>query len=110
MKSNQPLHKLIPGEEVSAVLLITSVQWGRTRQGRPFYDARGRNSTGSITLRVWADVMERIGVLKPGLWEVTGRVEVFQSAPLLVLSSYNISTLDTYRRNHGDDPPAPKAF
>src|SRR5258708_27755611 len=110
MKGNIPIPELPFAEEVWLMVVVTSVRERRTQQGKPFRDASARNTTGSLALRVWGDVLEGREELKPGLWGVTGKLESFQDRSQFVVSEYKPITLEQYREYLGGDPSLPRAF
>ena len=92
------------------MLLVNSVRSRRTQQGRVFYDAVGRNPTGIIQLKVWGEVLEGQGELKPGLWGITGRLETFQDREQFVVAEYRPITVEQYREHLHGDPVLPRAY
>ena len=110
MKGNIPIPELPYAEEVWLMLAVTSVRERRTQQGKPFLDARARNVTGSLPLKIWAEVLEGREELKPGLWGVTGKLESFQDRSQFVVSEYKPITIAQYREYLGCDPLLPRAF
>jgi hypothetical protein len=110
MKGNIPIPELPFSEEVWLMVAVTSVRERRTQQGKPFRDASARNATGSLALKVWAEVLEGREDLKPGLWGVTGKLEAFQDRSQFVVSEYKPITIDQYREYVGCDPLLPRAF
>jgi hypothetical protein len=110
MKGNIPIPDLPFSEEVWLMVAITAVRERRTQQGKPFRDASARNATGSLALKVWAEVLEGREDLKPGLWGVTGKLEAYQDRSQFVVSEYKPITIDQYREYVGCDPLLPRAF
>ena len=110
MKGNIPIPELPFSEEVWLMVAVTSVRERRTQQGKPFRDASARNATGSLALKVWAEVLEGREDLKPGLWGVTGKLEAFQDRSQFVVSDYKPIQIDQYREYVGCDPLLPRAF
>jgi len=92
------------------MVAVTSVRERRTQQGKPFRDASARNATGSLLLKIWAEVLEGREVLRPGLWGITGKLESFQDRSQFVVSEYRPITIDQYREYLGCDPLLPRAF
>ena len=92
------------------MVAVTSVRERRTQQGKPFRDASARNATGSLLLKIWAEVLEGREDLRPGLWGVTGKLESFQDRSQFVVSEYRPITIDQYREYIGCDPLLPRAF
>ena len=74
MKGNIAIPELPYSEEVWLMVAVTSVRERRTQQGKPFRDASARNATGSLALKIWAEVLEGREDMKPGLWGVTGKL------------------------------------
>src|SRR5262245_41112597 len=110
MKGNIPIAELPFAEEVWLMVVVASVRERRTQQGKPFRDVSARNATGSLTLKIWADVLEGREEMKPGLWGVTGKLESFQNQTQFVVSDYKPITLAQYREYLGCDPLLPRAF
>src|ERR1051326_8204912 len=54
------------------VYLIATARWGL------FCDASARNASGAIPLKIWGETLESQKELKPGLWGITGKLEMFQ--------------------------------
>lgn len=105
-----PIPDIPHGEDIWLIVLVTHVRSRRTQQGRVFCDANARNSTGFISLKIWDDVFEKQGEIKPGLWGVTGRLETFQDRTQLVLAEYRPVTVDVYREQLNAEPVLPRAF
>ena len=110
MKGNIPIPELPFAEEVWLMVAVTSVRERRTKDGKPFREARGRNVTGSLALKIWADVLELHEELKPGLWKVAGKLETFQDQTQFVVSKFRTVTIEEYREQIGCDPLLPRAF
>ena len=110
MKGNIPIPELPFAEEVWLMLAVTSVRERRTQQGKPFRDASARNATGSLPLKIWAEVLEGREDLRPGLWGVTGKLESFQDRTQFIVSEYKPITIAQYREYLGCDPLLPRAF
>ena len=110
MKGNIPIPELPFSEEVWLMVAVTSVRERRTQQGKPFRDASARNATGSLPLKIWAEVLEGGEELRPGLWGVTGKLESFQDRSQFVVSEYRPITIEQYREYLGCDPLLPRAF
>ena len=99
MRGNIPIPEIPHGEDLWLIVLITSVRERRTQQGRLFCDASARNATGSIALKIWGEVREAKGELKPGLWGITGKLETFQDRSQFVVAEYRPITLEQKRRD-----------
>jgi len=110
MKGNIPIPELPFSEEVWLMVAVTSVRERRTQQGKPFRDASARNATGSLPLKIWAEVLEGREDLRPGLWGITGKLESFQDRSQFVVSEYRPITIEQYREHLGCDPLLPRAF
>src|SRR5687767_456964 len=92
------------------MVLVTSVRERRTQQGRLFCDVSARNATGSIALKIWGEVLETQKEIKPGLWGITGKLELFQDRPQFVVAEYRPITLEQYREHQNAEPQLPRAF
>jgi len=110
MKGNIPIPELPFAEEVWLMVAVTSVRERRTKDGKPFREMNARNSTGTLPLKVWSDVLEGREELRPGLWGVTGKLESFQDRNQFVVSEYRPITIEQYREYLGCDPLLPRAF
>jgi hypothetical protein len=110
MKGNIPIPELPFAEEVWLMVVVTAVRERRTQQGKPFRDASARNATGSLALKIWAEVLEGREDLKPGLWGVTGKLESFQDRSQFVVTEYKPITIEKYREHQNAEPVLPRAF
>ncbi len=110
MKGNIPIAELPFSEEVWLMVAVTSVRERRTQQGKRFRDASARNATGSLPLKIWAEVLEGREDLRPGLWGITGKLESFQDRSQFIVSEYRPITIEQYREYLGCDPFLPRAF
>ncbi|PWT88292.1 MAG: hypothetical protein C5B55_13395 [Blastocatellia bacterium] len=110
MRENIPIPDLPQNEDVWLVVFVTHMRQRRTQQGKSFWDAIGRNSTGTLSLKFWTEVLDAQKELKPGLWGITGRIESFQDRPQLVVTEYRPVTIDEYREHQSADPRFPRAF
>src|SRR5437899_9935787 len=110
MKGNIPITELPFNEEVWLMVFVTSVRERRMQQGKPFRDATARNATGSLPLKIWAEVLEGREDLRPGLWGITGKLESFQDRTQFVVTEYKPITVEQYREYLGCDPLLPRAF
>jgi len=110
MRGNIPIPELPFAEEVWLMVAVVSVRERRTKDGKPFREVSARNSTGTLPLKIWADVLEGREELRPGLWGVTGKLESFQDRNQFVVSEYKPITIDQYREYLGCDPLLPRAF
>jgi hypothetical protein len=110
MKGNIPIPELPFTEEVWLMVAVTSVRERRTKDGKPFREVSARNPTGTLALKVWAEVLEGREELRPGLWGVTGKLESFQDRSQFIVSEYRPITIEQYREYLGCDPLLPRAF
>jgi hypothetical protein len=110
MKGNIPIPELPHAEDLWLIVFITSVRDRRTQQGKRFCDALARNASGSISLKIWSEVLETGKGIKPGLWGITGRLETFQDRTQFVVAEYRPITLEQYREHQGIDPVPPLAY
>lgn len=110
MKGNIPLRDLPVGEDLWLTVAVTSVREIRPQQGRPFVIANARNASGAIPLKIPGDLSEAGSAVKPGLWGVVGRVELFQNQPQFVVSEIRPITAEKYRELQGSEPLLPRAF
>ena len=110
MRGNIPIPELPLGEDIWLMVVITAVREKRTQQGKRFYDATGRNATGTLPLKIWGETLEQWGDFKAGLWGLTGRLESYQDRSQFVVSEYRPITLEKYREHQGADPVLPLAY
>jgi len=110
MRGNIPITEIPHGEDLWLMLLVTSIKSRRTQQGRIFHDALARNATGTIALKIWEEVFAAQGELKPGLWGVTGKLEMFQDRPQFLVAEYRPITLEQYMEHQQLEPRLPRAF
>jgi hypothetical protein len=110
MKGNIPISELAYGEDVWLMVAVTAARERRTQQGKLFCEAQSRNSTGTLTLKIWGETLEVWKSLKPGLWGITGKLESFQDKPQFVVAEYRPITLEQYREHQGADPILPRAY
>ena len=110
MKGNIPIPELPFTEEVCLMVVVTSVRERRTKDGKPFREVSARNPTGTLVLKVWAEVLEGRENLRPGLWEVTGKLESYQDRSQFIVSEYRPISIDQYREQLGCDPQLPRAL
>src|ERR1041384_4734649 len=110
MKGNIPIPELPFAEEVWLMVAVISVRERRTKDGKPFREVSARNPTGTLPLKVWAEVLEGREELRPGLWGVTGKLESFQDRSQFIVSEYRPITIEQYREYLGCDPLLPRAF
>src|SRR5260370_22252143 len=110
MKGKILIPELPLAEEVWLMCAVTSVRERRTQQGKPFREASARNATGTLALKIWADVLEGRENLTPGLWGVTGKLDTFQNQTQFVVTEYKPITIEQYREYIGCDPSLPRAF
>jgi hypothetical protein len=110
VRGNIPIPEIPLGEDLWLMVLVTSVRERRTQQGRLFCDASARNASGSIALKIWGEVLETQKEIKPGLWGITGKLEVFQDKNQFVVAAYRPITIEQYREHQQADPQVPRAF
>jgi hypothetical protein len=110
MKGNIPIPELPFSEEVWLMVAITSVRERRTKDGKPFRELKGRNTTGSVAIKIWSDVLQAHEELQPGLWKIAGKLESFQDLTQFVATKYRPVSLAEYREYLGCDPLLPRAF
>ena len=110
MKGNIPIPELPFSDEVWLMVAVTSVRERRTQQGKPFRDVSARNNTGSLTLKIWGEILEGRQEMRPGLWGVTGKLESFQDRAQFVVSDYKPIGIEQYREYLGSNPVLPRAF
>jgi hypothetical protein len=110
VRGNIPIPEIPFGEDLWLMVLVTSVRERRTQQGRLFCDASARNASGSIPLKIWGEVLETQKGIKPGLWGITGKLEVFQDKNQFVVAEYRPITIEQYREHQNADPQVPRAF
>jgi DNA polymerase elongation subunit (family B) len=110
MRGNIPIPDIPHGEDLWLMVLITNVRERRTQQGRLFYDCTARNASGSITLRLWEEILEGQQQISPGLWGITGRLETHQDRPQFTVAEFRPITLEQYREHQNSEPALPKAY
>jgi hypothetical protein len=110
MRGNIPIPEIPHGEDIWLMVLVNSIRSRRTQQGRLFYDATARNATGSLALRIWGDVLDTHGELKPGLWGITGKLESSQDRTHFIVAEYRPITVEQYQEHLQADPVFPRAF
>jgi hypothetical protein len=110
MKGNIPIPELPFNEEVWLTVSVTSVRQGRTQPGKPFRDVRACNSTGTLTLKIWSEVLEGREEIRPGLWGIKGKLATYQNQDQFVVSEYSAITIEKYREHQNAEPVLPRAF
>src|SRR6266403_5282196 len=110
MRGNIPIPEIPHGEDLWLMVLITSVRERRTQQGRLFWDAVARNSSGTIALKIWGETLQAGKEIEPGLWGITGRLETFQDRSQFVVAEYRPITIEQYREHQTEDPRLPRAY
>jgi len=110
MRGNIPIPEIPHGEDLWLMLLVTSIKSRRTQQGRVFHDALARNATGTIALKIWEEVSTTQGELKPGLWGITGKLEMFQDRQQFLVAEYRPITFEQYIEHQQVEPHLPRAF
>ncbi|MGI8918749.1 MAG: ribonuclease H-like domain-containing protein [Pyrinomonadaceae bacterium] len=110
MKGNVPIPDLQHGEDAWLMVVITSVRERRTQQGKRFCDIVARNATGTLSLRIWSEVLDTCSAITPGLWGITGKLESFQDRPQFVVAEYRPITVAQYREHQNAEPVLPLAY
>jgi 3'-5' exonuclease len=110
MKGNVSISELIPGEDTWLAVAITSAREVRPQQGKPFFLAHARNASGTIALKIPSEILQSAVPIKPGLWGVVGRLEMFQGQPQFVVSELRSITAEKYLELQGAEPLLPRAF
>lgn len=100
----------MPGEDIWLAVVITSAREIRPQQGKPFFLAGARNASGTIALKIPTDNLESTAAIKPGLFGIVGRLEMFQGQPQFVVSELRPITADKYRELQNAEPLLPRAF
>ena len=110
MRGNIPIPEIPHGEDLWLMVLISNVRERRTQQGRLFYDCTARNATGTITLKLWEEILQGQKEISPGLWGITGHLETHQDRPQFVVAEYRPITIEQYREHQNSEPALPKAY
>ena len=110
MKGNVPIPELQHGEDAWLIVVVTSVRERRTQQGKRFCDVIARNATGTLSLRIWSEVLDACNAITAGLWGVTGKLESFQDRPQFVVAEYRPITVAQYREYQNAEPVLPLAY
>ena len=110
MRGNIPIPEIPHGEELWLMVVITSVREKRTQQGKRFCDATARNATGSLPLKIWGETLDAWKEIKPGLWGITGKLEMFQERSQFVVAEYRPITIEQYREHQNAEPVLPRAY
>ena len=97
-------------EQISLIVLINQVRQRRTQQGKAFSEASAKNSSGTFLLKFWDEVLDPKNELKPGLWEIKGRLESSQERPQINVTEYRSTTIEQYREHQQSEPPLPRAY
>ena len=110
MKGNIPIFDLPSGEDIWLTVAVTSTREIRPQQGRPFQLASARNASGTIALKIPSEILQSTTAIKPGLWGIVGRLEIYQNQPQFVVSELRPITAEKYRELQNADPLLPRAF
>ncbi|HXU08327.1 MAG TPA: ribonuclease H-like domain-containing protein [Blastocatellia bacterium] len=110
MKGNIPISELRTGEDLWLTVAVTSIREIRPQQGKPFLLANARNASGKIALKIPAELHHTGSSIKPGLWGIVGRVELFQNQVQFVVSEFRAITVEKYRELQNSEPLLPRAF
>jgi hypothetical protein len=89
---------------------MTSSREIRPQQGKPFFLISARNASGTIGLKVPAEILQSGTVTTPGLCGIVGRLEMFQGQPQFVVSELRSITTDKYRELQNAEPLLPRAL
>jgi DNA polymerase elongation subunit (family B) len=109
MKGNISITELKPGEETWLAVAVTSAREIRPQQGASFILANSRNTSGSIALKISSEILQST-TMKPGLWGIVGRLEIYQNQPQFVVTELRPITIEKYRELQNADPLLPRAF
>src|ERR1700730_11640217 len=110
MKGNISINELPSGEGLWLTVVVTSSREIRPQQGRPFHLANARNASGTIALKIPGEILQAGTSIKPGLWGIVGRVELFQGQPQFLVSEIRSITIEKYRELQNADPLLPRAL
>lgn len=110
MLGNIPIPELPNDENVWLILFVSAIRDRRDPQGRGYKEVYARNSTGTLTIRIWNESIEQLGQIKPGLWRITGKFVVVQDRAQFIAFEYEPITLDHYREHQMVAPVLPRAF
>ncbi|MFY9555730.1 MAG: ribonuclease H-like domain-containing protein [Blastocatellia bacterium] len=110
MRGNIPISDLTPAEDIWLTVLVTSVREINPQQGSPFLIAGARNASGSIALKIPAEILQTGASFRSGLWGIVGRLETFQNQAQFLVSELRPITVAKYRELQNADPPVPRAF
>jgi DNA polymerase elongation subunit (family B) len=110
MKGNISIPDLNAGEEIWLTVAVTSAREIRPQQGTPFLLASARNASGTIALKIPSEITRSSAAIKPGLWGIVGRVEIYQGQQQFVVSELRPITIEKYRELQNADPLLPRAF
>jgi len=110
MLGNIPITELPNDETVWLILFVSAVRERRTPQGQTYKEVFSRNSTGTLTVRILNETIAQAGEIKPGLWRITGKLEVVQDRIQFIASEYEPITLDHYREHQMVAPVLPRAY
>ncbi len=110
MKGNISISELPSGEDIWLTVVVTSAREIRPQQGRPFHLASARNASGRISLKIPGEILQAGTSIKPGLWGIVGRLEMFQGQPQFLVSEIRSITIEKYRELQNADPLLPRAF
>jgi hypothetical protein len=110
MKGNISISELKAGEDIWLTVTLTSAREIRPHQGTPFLLASARNASGTIALKIPSEITQSSAAIKPGLWGIVGRVEMYQGQQQFMVSELRPITIDKYRELQNADPLLPRAF
>jgi hypothetical protein len=110
MKGNIPIFDLPSDEDIWLAVAVTSAREIRPQQGKPFVLASARNASGKIAIKIPTEILQPTTTIKPGLWGIVGRLEIFQNQPQFVVSELRPITTEKYRELQNAEPLLPRAF
>lgn len=110
MKSNVPIPELPQDEEAWIVAVVSAVRECTAKNGKRYFDATAQNASGRITVRVWAEAYDDLNPIRPGIWKIAGRLNVFNGQSSFTVSKYKEVTLGEYQSLQKANPPLPRAY
>jgi hypothetical protein len=109
MRGNIPIAELPQDEEVWLVVLVSSVR-PRSSPTGPLLDVQSSNASGTLHFKIPTQYVTDQESIKPGLWHVTGKLELFQDRLQFVVSQYLPTTIEEYHEHQNADPRLPRAY
>ncbi len=88
--------QLRPGDKLSQFFQIQSVEMRKTRTGSDFLDMVVRDSTGSISARLWSETIRRYGSnFSPGeVVKIDGRVDTYRDHNQIIVEKIRKAAAD----------------